>query len=431
MMSVRRQGALAAVIAAGLLLGFTIGTASATGSLPRSDDSDYADQIAQSKADLAANQQAQDELNASLEYTNAAIVAADQQLQDLEARLPAAQAELAKAEDDLQVATQYLREVEERLDAAQAEDARIADQIAKDTQRLDDLRAIVAELAREAYRGESSSQTLNLVLGSQTTDQFISDFTAQHALSRTEGNALAEMEQIAATNRNRGVRQSAVRDYIAQLKDQADEYVAQADAAREVAAEKQAEIEQLVADQENLKVFLEQQRQDYLATEAQLEADRESLKNDLIALISTHRGSDVEFFDGAWRYPVAHPIVVSSYGMRFHPIFQVWRLHAGTDFRAPCGSPILAAASGWVEWAKMRSGYGNQVLVNSGNVNGVSYMASYNHLSEFNVTKDDFVVAGDVIAYAGTTGTSTGCHLHFEIYVNGNTVDPMTLLPPL
>jgi len=430
-MNVRRQGAVAAIIAAGLLLGFTIGTASATTSLPRSDDSDYADQIAQAKADLAANQQAQDELNAALEYTSAALIQTNNQLQNLEARLPAAQAELAQAEDDLQVALQYLREVQERLDAAEAEDSRITEQIATDTQKLNDLRAIVAELAREAYRGESSSQTLSLVLGAKTTDEFITDFTSHHTLSRTEGNALAQMEQIVAMNRNRGTRQAAVKDYIAQLKVQADEYVAQADAAREVAAEKKAEIEQLLVEQEDLKAQLERQRQEEEAQAAQLEADRAALKDDLIALISTHRGSDVEFFDGVWRYPVAHPVVVSPYGMRYHPILHVWRLHAGTDFRAPCGTPILATASGWVEWAKMRSGYGNQVLVNSGEFNGVSYMASYNHLSAFNVTKDDFVVAGDVVGYAGTTGLSTGCHLHFEIYVNGNTVNPMSLLPPL
>src|SRR5690606_22998514 len=102
------------------------------------------------------------------------------------------------------------------------------------------------------------------------------------------------------------------------------------------------------------------------------------------------------------------------------------KLHAGTDFRAYCGNPIVAAESGTVEWAKYRGGFGNQVMVNHGYRDGRSLLTSYNHLSEFAVGNGDRVERGQLIGYSGTTGTSTACHLHFEAYLDGGTVDPQT-----
>ena len=72
--------------------------------------------------------------------------------------------------------------------------------------------------------------------------------------------------------------------------------------------------------------------------------------------------------------------------MRYHPIFHVWRLHAGTDFRAYCGTPIMAAADGKVEWAKYVYGFGNQVMLYHGVVSGKVLYTSYNHLAQFAVS---------------------------------------------
>ena len=88
----------------------------------------------------------------------------------------------------------------------------------------------------------------------------------------------------------------------------------------------------------------------------------------------------------------------------------------------------MAAADGKVEWAKYRSGLGNQVMLYNGIVSGKVLYTSYNHLERFNVSAGQTVKRGQVVGYEGTTGTSTACHLHFEVYVNGSTVDPMTLI---
>jgi murein DD-endopeptidase MepM/ murein hydrolase activator NlpD len=110
--------------------------------------------------------------------------------------------------------------------------------------------------------------------------------------------------------------------------------------------------------------------------------------------------------------------------MRLHPVLGYWKLHDGTDYGAPCGTPIYAARSGTVSWATYRGGYGNQVLINHGWVNGAPLMTSYSHMSAFSVSAGQRVSQGQRIGYVGTTGYSTGCHLHFMVYVDGKTVNP-------
>ena len=119
-------------------------------------------------------------------------------------------------------------------------------------------------------------------------------------------------------------------------------------------------------------------------------------------------------------------VVTSEYGMRWQPILHIYRLHAGLDLRDYCGEPVYAGRAGTVRWAMFRSGYGNQVMVDHGWVNGTSLMSSYSHMIRFVVSAGQRVSAGQVIGYAGMTGgDSTGCHLHFEVHINGVPYNPM------
>ncbi len=131
---------------------------------------------------------------------------------------------------------------------------------------------------------------------------------------------------------------------------------------------------------------------------------------------------------GVLAWPVANTYITSPYGMRMHPILHVYKLHDGTDFHADCGTPVYAAADGTVSDEYFNTGYGNRIIIDHGYVNGVSLWTSYNHLTSFVSGAGEHVQQGELIAYSGTTGYSTGCHLHFMVYVNGLTVDPMTWL---
>jgi len=129
------------------------------------------------------------------------------------------------------------------------------------------------------------------------------------------------------------------------------------------------------------------------------------------------------------RNPVPNGIFKSPFGMRRHPILGFARMHTGVDWAAPRGTPIIAAGNGTVEKASWDSGgYGNQTLIRHAN----GYVSSYNHQSAIakGVKPGAQVRQGQVIGWVGSTGLSTGPHLHYELIVNGNKVDPLKIRLP-
>ena len=118
----------------------------------------------------------------------------------------------------------------------------------------------------------------------------------------------------------------------------------------------------------------------------------------------------------------------SRFGYRVHPIFHTRKLHTGVDLAAPSGTPIYAAGDGVITWAKWQSGYGNKIEME--HVNG--YETGYGHMSRYaeGIKPGVRVHQGQIIGYVGSTGNSTGPHLHFEIKINGNLVDPLSVKLP-
>lgn len=118
--------------------------------------------------------------------------------------------------------------------------------------------------------------------------------------------------------------------------------------------------------------------------------------------------------------PVYGARISSGFGFRFHPILGYSRMHQGTDFAAPTGSPILAAAAGRVEFAGWHGGHGNYVRI----WHNPHLATAYGHMSRFGVRNGQAVAQGQVIGWVGSTGLSTGPHLHYETWLNGKPVDP-------
>jgi len=120
--------------------------------------------------------------------------------------------------------------------------------------------------------------------------------------------------------------------------------------------------------------------------------------------------------------PIKGAPITSLFGLRFHPILHILRLHAGIDFGAPVGSPVRAAADGRVEIAGLVPGFGEHVRIQH-----AGFETSYSHLSEIpaSIHPGAEVKQGDIIALSGNTGLSTGPHLHFEFYLNRVAVDPL------
>lgn len=446
------RGPLAAVLAAVLLLGgATVG---------------YTDDLDDRRAAAERKQQAKEDerenLEAELEHTDTQLADAVLELNQVEGRLPVAEAELAVAEAELERAEREAAILAQRLADAQLEEATVTQLLQDGSGKVDGARDDIAQMAREEFRGAGNASTIGLVTGAQSTEEFIDGYSVSSSAARIRARTLAELQSAEATARNLQARLTAIREVVTELKRLADENVRSKEQARQSAAQRKAEIVELIAEQERLKSRIERRKHVAVQNMQDTEQELSSIESDLKGIIREQRERDerlareraeqepeenagggsggggssgggssgggtgtVSFLS----YPTASPVVTSSYGMRFHPVLQYYRLHAGTDLRAYCGTPILAPADGTVLYARYLDGLGNQVLINHGySSGGSSVMTSSNHLTSFAVSPGQQVSRGQVIGYSGTTGTSTACHLHFEVYVNGSTVDPMSWL---
>ncbi|CAN7285089.1 MULTISPECIES: M23 family metallopeptidase [Duganella] len=123
--------------------------------------------------------------------------------------------------------------------------------------------------------------------------------------------------------------------------------------------------------------------------------------------------------------PVEFSRISSGFAMRVHPISGQWKAHKGIDFPAPTGTPIRASGDGVIDFAGTQNGYGNFVMIK----HWANYTTAYAHMSRFapGIKKGSKVSQGDVIGYVGTTGWSTGAHLHYEFRVGGEARDPSTM----
>ena len=113
--------------------------------------------------------------------------------------------------------------------------------------------------------------------------------------------------------------------------------------------------------------------------------------------------------------------IASGFGMRMHPIHKIMKMHAGLDFTAPIGTEIYATGDGVVELAKWNGGYGRCVVIN----HGFGYKTKYAHCKKLNCRKGQKIKRGEVIAFLGNTGQSSGPHLHYEVIKKNNKVNPV------
>ncbi len=155
-----------------------------------------------------------------------------------------------------------------------------------------------------------------------------------------------------------------------------------------------------------------------------------TLQNRTIDIYMHRVDGAVEYFDSKGnsvrksllRTPINGARVSSGFGMRRHPILGYSKMHKGLDFAAPTGTPILAAGSGTIVYYGVKGGYGNYVQIK----HNTDYSTAYGHASRFNkkFRVGSKVKQGEVVAYVGTTGRSTGPHLHFEIIYKGTQINP-------
>lgn len=404
----------------------------------------YADKIDDrrkaAEAQKAAIAKARDDTEAAMEGVDANLQALAMQLADTQAKIPAAQAVLDEAKAALEKAQREAAIIAARLVDAEDQQATITTTITQDAEYAAQMRAAIGQMAREAYKDGGGVSGVDVILDAQSTDDFVQRYGLMATALRTQAQILDQLRAAESANKNAEARLGAVKEKIAQLKAEADQKVVEADAAKAAAAAAKASLDALLAQQVQQQASLDAQRAALEAQLAQADAEAAAIQNELQAAIAAQKARDAAagkphgpagpIGNALFGNPTSvNPIYVTSeYGMRFHPTLHYTRLHAGIDLRTYCNTPIYAGRSGTVTWAKARYGFGNQVMIDSGFVNGNALSASYNHLTSFAVSSGQTVERGQLIGRSGNTGTSAACHLHFEVYVNGGTVNPRPLL---
>lgn len=218
----------------------------------------------------------------------------------------------------------------------------------------------------------------------------------------------------------------AAREHTEDIKAEYEETLADLGAKQEEYEQAKAELEEQIAAATQLIIDLEAQLEtDRAAYDAQL-AKEQALENEIqnmIAELERQEAANNITSTGTYAWPLPGYVPgTRTYGMHMHPIWHEMRFHAGQDVAAPSSVSILAADSGIATVIPDRGdGYGNYVIINHGGGRSTLYA----HMSAFAISNGQSVSQGQTIGYVGSTGVSSGPHLHFETRVNGAAVDPM------
>jgi murein DD-endopeptidase MepM/ murein hydrolase activator NlpD len=402
----------------------------------------------------------------SLEFVDAKISKAAADLVVYRGQLPAAQQALLEAQGRVASAVKEVEALAARVDLAQQNKAKITQQLDADKQKIAGTKKLIGQIATQAYKSGGVPSDLTLFFGSNNTGSLTDTMDLADQALRSQNSAMDKLTQQNATNVNSQARLQAVEAEIKDLKAKADAALVKEQAARDEAAAKKAKVDKLIADTTRLNNELEaakpgiqkklagvKARQDAVAAEIK-ERDRKLREAWLaeqrrIAAAAAAAAKAKGEQPAPYVPPVAGP--PSAFGLR-HPFPDSipitsgfgWRatppgtidfygtggyMHTGIDFGAACGTPVYAAAAGTVfsaGWAD--DGGGNNVKISHGVVQGNSLTTIYYHNTSVVVSVGQQVSQGQLIAYSGTTGNSTGCHSHFETWLNGEAVDPMRLL---
>ena len=387
------------------------------------------DQIQRDKAEMASQ----------LEGATDRAQEAGQQLAEAEARLPdaehavdAARGHVAAAEASAEAAQREAERAEEELSAAEEELDDASDAV-------DEVRDERAKLLASTYRGMELIN-LDAILSSQKPDVALERMSYMELLIDRKNEALDDvtMARRHATNTERSA--AAARTEANDAREEAESALAYAEEQQAVAEAARAEVVALAADRNDALETAEEERN---ATEQQwqeLDAESDRVAEELRAQAArssdnsgssgsgSSGGSSGSGSDSGGSAALAQPVdgwKSSDFGNRTHPIYGTVRFHGGTDFAAAGGTPIYASESGQVVTAGWSGGYGMFTCIYHGN--GLS--TCYAHQSSIDVSNGQQVSRGQQIGAVGTTGSSTGDHLHFEVRENGNQVEPLNYLP--
>lgn len=358
------------------------------------------------------------EASDALNQASKAVRAAAASLKEVQAKLPAARQKLATANA---VETQAIATYKSASAELVAAKAAFTESLAKKTSKeaeISQLQIKVDQFARSVYQQGPTSQW-EIILESESPSDLTVRLQNIKAVSSSTALSLDELviakDQLAAA----AEAAEAVRLEMQRLADIAAQALIDAKAAADQAAIAKAEVDRLVNQEAAALKVAEDDKRRVQAEYNELRA--EQIRIAALARRAGSRGPIDPQATGPLSWPLPGYAVGGGVGWRVHPIYKYRSCHTGVDSGAPGGTPILAAASGVVLNTLVSRAYGNLTLIDHGG--GVVTM--YAHQSQFAVSVGQAVGNQQVIGYVGTTGFSTGNHLHFEVHLNGVPYNPM------
>lgn len=383
-----------------------------------------------------------DSAQENYDQSSAAYQKAAKALQSAEAQLNEAEAELGRTRGQLAAAQAEDARMQAELDEAEA---KLAAAIAELEQGEADLQASADEVAaftvESMTEGDRGMRAFGELLNGESPSMFIENMSLNESVSDAQ---VARMQKLEAARVMLSLKRDKVeelRDQVAVAREEAAANLRTMEALEAAAAQQAAEVGELVQAREAASSKAAAVRAKDAKTLAAYEAERNRLNAQLAELARKEKeraarqnsgggssgGGSSSGGDsgGTLSSPIPGAYITSSYGMRVHPVTGVYKLHDGTDFGAGCGTPIRAAASGTIIQQYYNAGYGNRVILNNGIKRGKSVVTTYNHLSSFARSTGSRVSRGEIIGYVGSTGYSTGCHLHWMVIADGRTTNPV------
>jgi murein DD-endopeptidase MepM/ murein hydrolase activator NlpD len=318
--------------------------------------------------------------------------------------------QLNQSYERLETAQEALRISEGRLKEAEAKVQEATERLQEAEERLAIQRRRFGKRIAASYR-EGSVSYLDVFLGSRN----LSDFLDRHYyVTRMMGQDTEVLRSL-----------RAAQEVVEQERRKLDARRSALAAAHEENAQRVARVGYEAAQRETLLQSVKKERALQEQELQELEEDsngvQQSLEKELARrLASPHSFHNLPRWSGNLFMPARAPIT-SGFGYRFHPLLKYRRLHAGIDFGAKIGAPVYAAADGEVFFASWRGGYGRCIIL----LHGGSMSTLYGHLSRIDVRQGQSIHRGQVIGAVGSTGLSTGPHLHFEVRRNGVPVNPL------
>lgn len=386
------------------------------------DGAKLRDRQKQTQQQVRHAQHSLDESSSQLRRARARLTAARDQLRDARAELTRANAELAAArvlDDRMQV---RLDGAEQRLSLAQQELA--AGRVALIAQR-DALTDTITDIYQQ---GDPELLAFSALLRSQTTADLTRQAEARNAIVGRESRAYDDLDAAEEQLAEREAEVEEARDGVEIEREAAAAHLVEMETLRQEARSAKDRVRSLVGDRADARAAARRAQARDRAELRELRRREARIKQLILAQARRSQGGYRGSTNGLMIRPVGGA-VTSPFGYREHPIYHYWGMHDGTDFGVACGEGMRAVAGGTVLSKYYSSVYGNRLYLSLGTINGSNVTAVYNHATSYRVGVGERVSQGEIVGYAGSTGWSTGCHLHFTILENGNAVDPMKWLP--